>query len=94
MDNSSRKAPASQPGLNPNPEFATTTTALYVAANKTIFMQTAQAFVCNTCSPQSSLKVRIVLDISSQRSYVSDRVRDALSLVPEKQQRVLIATFG
>ena len=45
------------------------------------------------CSPQSSLKVRIV-DIGNQRSYVSDRVRDALSLVPEKQQRVLIPTFG
>ena len=25
---------------------------------------------------------------------MSDRVRDALSLVPEKQQRVLIPTFG
>ena len=48
----------------------------------------------NPCFPQSSLKVRIVLDSGSQRSYVSNRVRDALSLFPKKQQRVSIATFG
>ena len=94
-DDSSRKTPTSQSGLNTNAsEFASTTTALYVDVNKTIFLQTAQALVYNPCFPQSSLKVRIVLDSGSQRSYVSNRVRDALSLVPEKQQRVSIATFG
>ena len=93
MDDSSRKVPTSQLNTNAS-EFSSTTTALYVDVNKTIFLQTAQALVYNPCFPQSSLKVRIVLDSGSQRSYVSNRVRDALSLVPEKKQHVSIATFG
>ena len=95
MDDSSRKAPTSQSGLNTNAsEFTSITTALYVDVNKTIFLQTALALVYNPCFPQSSLKVRIVLDSGSQRSYVSNRVRDALSLVPEKHSMCQLQHSG
>lgn len=83
-----------------NPEattFATappTSTSLYVSANKSVFLQTAQAEIYNPFDPQLFMTVRVILDSGSQRSYVNHKVRDMLHLKPEALQQLSIATFG
>ena len=66
---------SSQTPLNPDAATFTnmppTTTALHVSANKTVFLQTAQADLCNPLTPQLTMRVRVVLDSGSQRSYIT-----------------------
>ena len=86
-------------GSDLNPDAATyesrpTTTSLYVDADKAVLLQTAQAIIYNPQKPQKSMKVRIVLDTGSQRSYITDRARCALTLSPDHKQHLSIATFG
>lgn len=40
------------------------------------------------------MTVRIMLDGENQRSYITQRVRDALGLQPEHVEQVQIKTFG
>ena len=84
--------------LNPNASKFTnpppTTTALHVCDSKSVFLQTAQAEVCNPLNPQLAMRVRIVLDNGSQRSYITCRVKGMLDLKPENTQYLHIATFG
>jgi len=82
--------------LNPNAATFTTptTTALHVCANKSVFLQTAQAEVYNPLNPQLIIRVHVVLDNGSQRSYITYRVKDALNLESQNIQCVSIATFG
>ena len=61
---------------------------------RAILLQTARAHAYSPARPQSVLKVRILLDGGSQRSYITHKVRDSLSLPTLKQQRMLIKTFG
>lgn len=77
-----------KPGLNPAAATykAKPTTSLFVDSNKTVLLQTARALVYNPCMPQASLEVRIILDSGSQRSYVTTRVKNALTLTPEGEQ--------
>lgn len=84
------------PGLNPGAAAytATPTTSLYIDTNKTVLLQTARAFVYNPYLPQSPLEVRVLLDGGSQRSYVTTRVKNALSLTSEGEQCMSIITFG
>ena len=60
---------SSQTPLNPDAATFTnmppTTTALHVSANKTVFLQTAQADLCNQLTPQLTMIVRVVLDSGS-----------------------------
>ena len=82
-------------GLNPEAAaYKSTSTSLYVDASNTVLLQTAQTVVYNLTAPQSPLQVRAILDSGSQKSYVTSRVKDALSLKPEGEQRVSIQTFG
>ena len=80
-------------GLNPNasPFENPTKMSLYVGANDTTLLQTAHAHVYNPSKPDSTLKICVVLDTGSQRSYVTDRVKDVLHSEPEETQRVCIA---
>ena len=86
-------------GTGPNLDSAATnvtptTASLYVDADKTVLLQTAQASIFNPQRSQASLQVRVVLDTGSQRSYITDRAKDALSLTPENVQCLSIVTFG
>ena len=84
--------------LNPNATTSTnptpTTTALHVYVNKSVFLQTAQAKVCNPMNPQLVARVRVILDNGSQRSYITCRVKDMIDLKPENTQCLSIVTFG
>ena len=86
-------------GTGPNLDSAATnvtptTASLYVDADKTVLLQTAQASIFNPQRSQASLQVRVVLDTGSQRSYITNRAKDALSLTPENVQCLSIVTFG
>ena len=48
----------------------------------------------NPSDPRVSQSVRIVLDLGSQRSYVTNSVKERLSLAPEGEQCMSIMTFG
>lgn len=82
--------------LNPNATsfVAPPTTSMYVSAGKTVLLQTARVLVYNPDAPQSSLEIRAVLDTGSQRSYVTNQVKDALALKPEGEQCMSIISFG
>ena len=84
------------PGLNPNAAvFGTpSTTALCVDTNKAVLLQTVVADVYDPLKPQSTCKTRMILDSGSQRSYITTRTKDTLSLKPVGEQCLSIAAFG
>ena len=84
-------------GLNLQaPAYAPTppTTSPWVRTDQAILLQTAKAITFNPSDPRVSQSVRIVLDTGSQRSYITNRVKEKLSLVPEGEQCMSIMTFG
>ena len=84
-------------GLNPQaPAYAPTppTTSLWIQSDRAILLQTAKAVAFNPSNPRVSQLVRIVLDSDSQRSYITNSVKEKLSLLPESEQCVSIMTFG
>ena len=83
--------------LNPAaPPYTSTSTTSCVCADprKAVLLQTARAHLSNPQNPHHSIEARILMDSGSQRSYISERVRAQLSLLPEGEQYLLIATFG
>ena len=40
------------------------------------------------------MEVRVILDTGSQRSYVTNQVKDAIALTPAGRQQMSILTFG
>ena len=83
--------------LNPSaPTFPppATSTSLCAASDKVILLQTALANVSSPHDRNHVLRVRIVMDSGSQRSYLTQRVKDRLSLPVTNEQRLSIAAFG
>ena len=74
--------------------FVPTTTTMCTNSTTTVLLQTARADVYNPLTPQSFVKVRLLLDSGSRRSYITDRLQESLALPTLKQQRMLIKTFG
>ena len=82
-------------GLDPKVnEFKPAATNLYTSANVGVLLQTARAQVFNPEHPQSRMTVRVILDGGSQRSYITSKARDTLSLRAIHQQKMAIKTFG
>ena len=67
---------------------------LWTCANQAVLLQTAQAVVFNPDNPQRSKRVRIILDLGSQRSYVTEELRRELALHKVGEQDMSIMTFG
>ena len=66
-----------------------------VNSNTSVLLQTASAMVGNPNSPQQQKsKSRIVFDSCSQKSYISNRLRNALGLQPVSKESLLVKTFG
>ena len=78
--------------IEPNP--STLASTLCVHASKPVLLQTASAMVSNPHDASASLKLRIVMDRGSQRSYLTQRARDSLYLQTTNRQRLAIASFG
>ena len=70
------------------------TTSLYVSSNKTVLLQTAVTTICNPNQPTVNQRVRAVLDLGSQRSYISQRAAKSLGLQPEEVHKMAVFTFG
>ena len=69
------------------------TPTLHVNAKRSVLLQMATANVSNPRSLRS-MKARLILDNGSQRSYISNRIREALELPSLHSKNVLIKTFG
>jgi hypothetical protein len=67
---------------------------LLVEGNTASLLQTARATVYNPTQPEVQMRVRIVLDTGSQRSYVSSTVQNQLNLPSKGKRSMIIATFG
>ena len=67
---------------------------MYVGSNKMVLLQTAVAEVTNPRDPSRTLKVGIVFDGGSQKSYLTQRVKDTLALPIDSKKYLSIAAFG
>ena len=81
--------------MNPQAkEFTTTCTSQYTDVHKLVLLQTAKAKVFNPHTSQPVITVRVLFDSGSQRSYITNKLKDALRLQPEQKQGMSIKTFG
>ena len=73
-----------------------TTSSMCVNSPMPILLQTARAVVYDANQPRSilSLEVRAILDLGSQRSYVTARVREAIDMRKVRSESMIIKTFG
>ena len=70
-------------------------TNLFVSSKTPVLLQTAQATITQgDHATVNSAKVRVILDSGSQRSYITNRVRNQLNLPTEKTETMVIKTFG
>ena len=61
---------------------------------KGYFLQTAFEFAANAEDPSKEVKLRLVIDPGSQRSYVTQRVRALLELPTANQEEIMKKAFG
>ena len=81
--------------LDPHaPVFPAGTSVNLSNIDKPVLLQTALAKLFNPCDPQYHLVVRVLFDTGSQRSYITNRVKDELSLEEKAEQRLMLRTFG
>lgn len=86
-----------QGNLNPEAPMykpPTSTSNLWIYSGKSVLLQTAQVTAFNPDYPSRTARIRIVLDTGSQRSYITDSMRERLALTPAGEQRMTIMTFG
>ena len=69
-------------------------TTVYVDSNTSVLLQTAVGEVSSVNQPHTGLTVRILFDSGSQRSYITERARNKLSLSAMRTEKLLIKTFG
>ena len=69
-------------------------TTVCVDSNTSILLQTAIAPVSMGHQLHPVVNMRILFDSGSQRSYLSERARAKLNLLPKRKEKLLIKTFG
>ena len=65
-----------------------------VGTKNTVLLQTAKGTVYNPGNHHRKLTIRIILDGRRQRSYVTERIRDALNLPVSHSESLTIKPFG
>ena len=80
--------------LNPDAPTNQPPTTNTMWTDKSVLLQTAQATTFNPDHPSKTSKVQIVLDTGSQRSYITENVKNQLTLSTVGKQCMTIATFG
>ncbi|XP_028415550.1 uncharacterized protein LOC114538622 [Dendronephthya gigantea] len=85
--------------LKPKPDNGQETqseaSTMYVESNTAVLLQTAQGLVGEVGSnADRKHNARIVFDSCSQRSYISNRLRNTLNLETVDSENLLIKTFG
>ena len=72
----------------------TTTTSMHCNSHSVpILLQTAHAHVFKCSNPEKIREIRLIFDSGSQRSYVTDRLVDSLSLNCHHIETMVIKTF-
>ena len=66
----------------------------YADSSTPVLLQTAQAVVFNPQQPGCKVKVRIILDNGSQRTYLTDNLKNTLRLPSQQKKQDSIKTFG
>ena len=74
-------------------EPKTTTTTVSSKAKGTVLLQTARATAVNDVTTETA-SVRILLDTGSQRTYITNRLKEKLNLRPVKSETLHLNTFG
>eukprot|EP00112_Aurelia_sp_Birch-Aquarium-sp1_P020996 Seg554.7 transcript_id=Seg554.7/GoldUCD/mRNA.D3Y31 product="hypothetical protein" protein_id=Seg554.7/GoldUCD/D3Y31 len=73
------------------PSGASQTNSLYVSARDNILLQTAQAYVSGS---EHRIRVRVIFDSGSQRSFICDDIKDQLDLRVVGKESLQINVFG
>ena len=84
---------ASLPSNTENNQSKPVTTA-FVNEKSGVLLQTESAAICRPDKPEASVHARILYNSGSQTSYVSQRLKEVLSLKPVHSETLLIKTFG
>jgi len=80
---------------NPPATNSPTTTSMYCDSHKApVLLQTARARVFKASNPTEAKEVRIIFDSGSQRSYITTKLRNLLSLNHHRTETMIIKTFG
>ena len=64
-----------------------------VSAEVSVLLQTTEAEICDV-EEKCCKRIKILLDSSSQKSYITQRTIEALSLDPVGEEQMIIKTFG
>ena len=70
------------------------TVSMHISTHTPVLLQTAVTHVCAPGKPHFTCSTRLIFDSGSQRSYISSRLRELLSLTTEKTEVMKISTFG
>ena len=92
-EQTSRGFSAPIPGSNATAARAPTL-SMYVDCRTPVLLQTAKATLHHSDNPSLMLEARIILDSGSQRSYITNKLKDDLSLPVERRETMSIKTFG
>ena len=68
--------------------------SLYVDTKTPVLLQTATTGVFSSHSTSAVIQTRMILDSDSQRSYITNQLKTALSLPSEQVETMLIKTFA
>lgn len=67
---------------------------MFIGSKTPILLEPAQANVNKTMSAQHGRRIRTIFDSGSQRSYITNPLKEELSLPIDHQETMLIKTFG
>ena len=70
------------------------TAGFYVNAHTQILLQTARAIVSRPHQSQSTVNGRILFDSGSQRTFITNTLKDKLQLPVLNSEQLMIKTFG
>ena len=70
------------------------TTTMFVDTKKAILLQMAKGYISKAQIPGVKVIARLIFDSGSQRSYVSERLRDDLGLPSVSKETLTINGFG
>ena len=66
----------------------------FISSENSVLLQSARAVITDPNNPSLEVNVRVFLDSCSQRSYISQRLRDVLKLPTVRTDQLMIKTFG
>lgn len=82
------------PSVQPNDSTTTKITSGHVQQNSCVLLQTADVTLKNTNNASREVRVKLLLDPGSQRTYVTERVKNILNLPVKGTEKLEISVFG